>query len=106
MAPEHLQGLLEVAAKEAGDKQEGGYSSAVLDLLLGCAASAPALFAGMSKQVSNLEYPSKVQSCTTQFAGISKHVSTNDYPSKTKIHTPQYVPHTCKHLYPSVKICA
>lgn len=57
VAPEHLQGLLEVAAKEAGDKQEGGYPSAVLELLLGCAASAPALFAGMSKQVSVIEYP-------------------------------------------------
>ena len=50
VAPEHLQGLLEVAGKEAGDKQL--YSCAVLDLLLGCAASAPALFAGMSQQVS------------------------------------------------------
>ena len=52
IAPEHLQGLLEVAGKEAGEKQEGGYPSAVLDLLLGCAASAPALFAGTSEQVS------------------------------------------------------
>ena len=51
IAPEQLQGLLEVAHKEAGDKQEGAFSSAVLDLLVACASSAPPLFAGLSEQV-------------------------------------------------------
>lgn len=53
IAPEHLQGLLAVANQEAGDKEDGGYSAAVQDLLVGCAASAPALYANLGEQVSS-----------------------------------------------------
>ncbi len=54
IAPDHLQGLLEVAAEEAGDKEDSTYLTAVLDLLVGCAASAPALFANLGTQVRPL----------------------------------------------------
>ena len=54
IAPEHLQGLLEVANAEADDKDDSAYLPAVLDLLVGCAAAAPALFADCATQVANL----------------------------------------------------
>ncbi len=52
VAPEHLLGLLEVANEEAGDKMDSAYLTAVLDLLVGCAGAAPALFADVGNQVS------------------------------------------------------
>ena len=67
VAPEHLQGLLEVAGKESDDKQEGGYPCAVLQLLLGCAASAPTLFARMSQQV-------RINACVGKVCHIVNHV--------------------------------
>ena len=51
IAPDHLQGLLAVAAEEAGDKEDSTYLTAVLDLLVGCSVSAPALFAKLGNQV-------------------------------------------------------
>ena len=72
VAPEHLQGLLEVAGKEADDKQEGRYSCAVLQLLLGCAASAPTLFARMSQQVRTNSCVGKV--CHTINYGVHVHL--------------------------------
>ena len=54
IAPEHLQGLFEVANAEADDKDDSAYLPAVLDVLVGCAAAAPALFADCATQVANL----------------------------------------------------
>lgn len=70
VAPDHLQGLLEVAGEEAGDKEDSTYLTAVLDLLVGCAASAPALFAGLGNQVWPLTQHPDCREVTILLAGF------------------------------------
>ncbi|KAA6416440.1 MAG: hypothetical protein FRX49_13587 [Trebouxia sp. A1-2] len=74
-APEHMQGLLEVAAEEAGDKEDSTYLTAVLDLLVGCAASAAALFADLGHQVAELLKNKDVRVATAA-ASIIIHAAT------------------------------
>jgi len=74
VAPDHLQGLLEVAAEEAGDKEDSTYLTAVLDLLVGCAASAPALFAGLGNQVWPLAENPACHEVTIPLAGFGNQV--------------------------------
>ncbi|DBA74057.1 TPA: hypothetical protein ACH3X1_010871 [Trebouxia sp. C0004] len=83
IAPEHLRGLLEVAAEEAGDREDNTYLTAVLDLLVGCAASAPALFADLGYQVAGL-LESKDVKVATAAASILIHAARPMLQSHTK----------------------
>jgi len=81
IAPDHLQGLLEVAAEEAGDKEDSTYLTAVVDLLVGCAASAPALFADLGHQVRPLAEHPICHEDDALFAGFGNQVPPSaEYP--------------------------
>lgn len=78
-----MQGLLEVAAEEAGDKEDSTYLTAVLDLLVGCAASAAALFADLGHQVWPLAGNPTCHEVGTLFAGFGSQVSPSaEYPMR------------------------
>jgi len=81
IAPDHLQGLLEVAAEEAGDKEDSTYLTAVLDLLVGCAVSAPALFADLGNQVWPLAEHPNYHEMDALLAGFGNEISPSaEYP--------------------------
>ncbi len=64
-----------MTAEEAGDKEDSIYLTAVLDLLVGCAASAPALFADLGNQVWPLAEHPICHKVDAMFAGFGNQVS-------------------------------